>query len=92
MVKIDFGDIYAFSDLEDFVNSKKFRELGVFNEAQIEVLLELVELVKFRLEEWHSRDDTESHKDIRNKLEKLEARFRNHRHETSRTFCGKAEY
>lgn len=82
----------SFEQWKEFLDSKKFKELNIFSETQRQVLRDLLDFLWWRLEEWHNQEDDESHKDIRKKVEKLDARLRNHRHEYSRAFTGKAEY
>lgn len=91
--KIEFPeDLYTPTDFKDFIASKEFKKLSVFTDQQIDVLAEILDMLDFRMN-WHNEDaDQEEHKNIRQKIDKLEARFRNHRHEMTRNFCGRAEY
>ena len=64
----------------------------IFTKEQTIFLERLIKDMVWALDEWHNKDDEDSHKDIRNKLKKLAAQFRNHRHDTSKVFSGRAEY
>lgn len=79
---------------EAFDNKKGFELIKeILGEKQARFFKSLIKRVMYALFEWHDKEDTDgSHKDIRSQLKKMDARLRNHRHETSRTFCGKAEY
>ena len=92
--KIEFpADLYNFSEMKDYIGSKDFKKYGAFSENQIETLIQILDFLQFRLEEWHNSDDTEgSHTNMRSQLKKMDAHLRNHRHDYSKTFTGKAEY
>ena len=78
---------------EAFHNDKDFKMIQkILGEKQALFFKALIHRFVYAIFEWHNKEDEESHSDIRANISKLEARFRNHRHETSKTFCGKAEY
>ena len=72
------------------VDRKTFEK--IFTKEQTVFLGCLLKQIIWALDEWHNKNDEDSHKDIRNKLKKLAAQFRNHRHDTSKVFSGRAEY
>jgi len=81
-------------ELESLLGNKHDQKMlnKIFNNEQLVLIKRIVKDVVWALDEWHNKKDEESHADIRQKINKLEARFRNHRHETTKKFSGKAEY
>ena len=81
-------------DIQDAFNNKDdfalFKE--IFGEVQAKFFKALLNKTIYALFTWHNEKDEESHQDIRNKVSKLDARLRNHRHDFSKTYTGKAEY
>ena len=76
-----------------FDNKKDFETLTkILGERPAKFMRGLIKHIVFALFTWHNEKDEESHIDIRNTIDKLRAQFRNHRHDTSTTFSGKAEY
>lgn len=65
--------------------------LKLFSSEQLEVVKAIIKNTISALE-WHNKDDTEAHSDIREMFKALEAKFRNHRHETGKTYSAKPEY
>lgn len=63
----------------------------VFSPQQLELLGILLHKGIDGLE-FHNSKDSEAHQDIREKIEDLAAKFRNHRHETGKTYSAKPEY
>jgi len=78
------------STLADKVNFEIY--VAVLGKPQAELLKYLLGKMLWTLDEWHDREDTDSHHDIREAMKSLEAKFRNHRHETGKTFSAKPEY
>ena len=66
--------------------------LKIFTAEQLTFLKKFAATIIFQIDDWHNELDDESHKDIRADIKKLKAQFRNHRHDLSKNFCGKAEY
>ena len=81
-------------DLTAYFDSKIDRDTfeKIFTKEQAIFLGRFLKNVIWAIDEWHNKKDEESHNDIRTKLNKTEARLRNHRHDTSKMFSGKAEY
>lgn len=81
-------------DIQDAFNNKLdfvlFKE--IFGEVQAKFFRALLNKFIYALFKWHGKDDEESHQDIRSQLKKMDARLRNHRHDYSKAFTGKAEY
>ena len=64
----------------------------IFTEEQAVFLRVLIKRIIWMVDKWHNEQDEECHKGIRQKIDKLQAQFRNHRHDFSKKFSGKAEY
>lgn len=81
-------------ELSNYFADKHEQEMlaKIFSKEQLTLLKAIMKHSTWALDEWHNKNDEESHKDIREQMRKLEARFRNHRHEMTKNFCGKAEY
>lgn len=77
----------AFNNKDDFVLFKE-----IFGETQAKFFKALLNKTIYAIFEWHNEKDEESHQDIRNLMRKMDARLRNHRHDHSKAFTGKAEY
>ena len=77
----------AFDNKLDFETLKK-----ILGEKQAIFMRGLIKHILYSLFTWHNEKDEESHPDIRGKIDKLQAQFRNHRHDYSKNFTGKAEY
>lgn len=93
---LDFlkGDECNIWELGNYFEDKEDAELlkKIFNPVQFEVLKVIVSKTIWALDEWHNQKDDSAHQDIRDKIAKIEAHLRNHRHDYSKTFTGKAEY
>lgn len=83
-----------FFDLEDaFENPIDFKIITeLFGEKQAKFYKALIKKLSYIIFEWHNKNDGDSHEDLRTKLSKLDAHLRNHRHDYSKAFSGKAEY
>ena len=69
-----------------------YKELEkVFSPQQLEVLSAIVAKAVAGLE-WHNGKDSDAHPNLEEKVADLAAKFRNHRHETGKTFSAKPEY
>ena len=66
--------------------------LKIFNPQQLAVLRAIISKALYGLGEWHNSKDSDAHPDIQEKINDLSAKFRNHRHETGKTFSAKPEY
>lgn len=75
-----------FTDQVDFETLKK-----MCPEPLATIIKTIVEKCVKALE-WHDSDESEAHADVRKARSDLEAKFRNHRHETGKTFSAKPEY
>jgi len=81
-------------ELDNYLKDKHEQKTlnKIFTNEQLIILRAIIRHSIWSLDEWHNEKDEESHADIREQIRKLEARFRNHRHETTKKFSGKAEY
>ena len=64
----------------------------IFSNEQLAFLKKFAETIIYQIDGWHNEEDEESHKDIRKDLKKFKAQFRNHRHNNTESYGGKAEY
>ena len=87
-------DDCQFWDLESMFENKLDREIldEILGTEQAVVIGKILKSIKNALFIFHDTKDEESHQDIRIKLDKTDARLRNHRHETGTSWSGKAEY
>jgi hypothetical protein len=81
-------------ELESALDNKLDYEIyaGILGEPQASMLKIFVKKLIWFIDEWHNKPDSESHEDIRKTIDKLDAKFRNHRHETGKTYSAKPEY
>jgi predicted transcriptional regulator len=76
--------------LED--KGAEYKELAkVFSPQQLDVLSAIVAKAVAAIE-WHNGKDSDAHPNLEEKVNDLAAKFRNHRHETGKTFSAKPEY
>jgi hypothetical protein len=86
----DAINIWELSGLFD--NPKDVEVLKkMFPEPMFTMLKAIVKNVESMIE-FHNENDDSAHEDIRDSVKNLEAKFRNHRHETGKTFSAKPEY
>lgn len=89
--KSEYADNYIWS-IDDALQGSEFTTLKkIFTEEQAVVIRAIVKQT-VHMVDWHNKNDDESHNDIRKKIDKLQAQFRNHRHDSSKNLGGKAEY
>ena len=70
-----------------------FKELEkVFSPQQLDVLSAIVAKAIAGLDEYHNSKDSDAHPNLQDQISTLEAKFRNHRHKTGKTFSAKPEY
>jgi len=63
----------------------------IFTPEQTMFMRALVSYVVYTIDEWHNKDDDESHQDIRTELRELREEFKQHRHDTTQTYSGTPE-
>jgi hypothetical protein len=92
--KIEFpSDIYSPLDFKSFLESEEIKKTGAFSDLQLQVLLEFCDMIDFSLNTWHNKDDLEnSHKDLRDKVDNIDAKLRNHRHDVTKQYSTKPEF
>jgi predicted transcriptional regulator len=81
-------------DINTMLSNKdeEYKELEkVFSPQQLEVIGAIVNKAVLALE-WHNSKDSDAHPNLEEQLSDLAAKFRNHRHETGKTFSAKPEY
>ncbi len=65
--------------------------LKIFNAEQLALITQLLKNVVAALE-WHNKEDSESHPEIRESIKSTDAKLRNHRHQLDKNFSAKAEF
>lgn len=81
-------------ELETYLNDPKERKtlLKIFSPDLLTFLQGFLKHLIYATDKWHNEEDESSHEDIRAQIRKLQAQFRNHRHDYSKAYTGKAEY
>ena len=64
----------------------------VFSPQQLEIVSSIVRKAVAGLDEFHNSKDSDAHPNLKDQIDDLAAKFRNHRHETGKTFSAKPEY
>lgn len=89
------GDYSNLWELNDTLQSEhpddKAPFLKIFNEDQLGLLKIIVNHCVTALE-FHSKKDDEAHPDLREKVENIDAKLRNHRHDTTKQYSAKPEF
>ncbi len=90
---IERKDISFYDVLSAITNNTDGKLLGqTFTSEQWRIIRALAKAVNDFIEFHTSGDDDEPHKNIKAEIEKVDARLRNHRHETGKVFSAKAEF
>ena len=63
----------------------------IFTEEQLAIITQLIKNVVAALK-FHDDEQDDSHEDLRDKIDNVEAKLRNHRHDTTKTFSAKPEF
>ena len=82
-------------ELAAYIESKEFIDLKVLTNEQAQIMAAIIRSLMWLVDDWHNggkNGDESAHEDIREYMKNLEAKFRNHRHETGKTFSAKPEY
>jgi len=89
------GDVANLWGMENVVvgptDDDKATLLKIFSAEQLKFIQRLIENTVAALE-FHNKEDEEAHPVIRDKVDKNDARMRNHRHELGSTYSAKAEF
>jgi hypothetical protein len=90
--KIEFpSDIYSPLDFKEFIESEEFKKTGAFNDEQLQVIGELLVMIDASIS-WHNSHDKNSHKEMREKIDNIDAKLRNHRHDVTKLYSSKGEF
>ncbi len=87
----DFANIW---EMDTYLQSKNPEDradfLKIFNEEQLELIGIIVNQV-VKAMKWHDEYD-EAHADLRKEVNNVDAKLRNHRHDTTKQYSAKAEF
>lgn len=88
------SDDFNLYELQVALQNKLNYEVHVafLGEPQTKMLKIFLDKLLAFIDDYHNGKDSESHPDLRETIKTLEAKFRNHRHETGKTFSAKPEY
>jgi hypothetical protein len=89
---IEREDISFFDVFSAITNDTDGKILAkAFTSEQYSIIKAIVKAISDAYE-FHDGKESESHPDLREAISKVEAKLRNHRHETGKSFSAKAEF